>query len=153
MKPFLLIDRDFDHVRATSAIGNLTMYVSYTKRMVDFLMLLTNSDWWTWKAGSRLNFWRWPEVWRIEARDGARGLHHSPRPPPRLRWPKLTAGEKWMQDIDAAKLEKLIRRGYLETGRVRYIRQSHSSSWYTVRYCNLEYTYSTRSTVQYSSDI
>jgi hypothetical protein len=35
-----------------------------------------------------------------------------------LRWPKLTAGEKWMHDLDAAKLEKLIRRGYLETGRV-----------------------------------
>jgi hypothetical protein len=86
--------------------------------MVDCITRLTNSDWWTWKAGSRLHFWRWPEVWRIEARDGAKGFHHSPRPDPRLHWPTLAAGEKWMQDLDAAKLEKLVRRGYLETGRV-----------------------------------
>jgi hypothetical protein len=35
-----------------------------------------------------------------------------------LHWPKLAAGEKWMQDLDADKLAKLIRRGYLKTGRV-----------------------------------
>jgi hypothetical protein len=72
-------------------------------------------DWACWQP---TQFWRWPEVWKIEARDGAQGLHHSPRPQPLLHWPRLATGEKWMQDLDTAKLEKLIRRGYLETGRV-----------------------------------
>jgi hypothetical protein len=33
-----------------------------------------HSSWWEWLYGIRLLFWRWPSIWREEARDGAKAF-------------------------------------------------------------------------------
>ncbi len=61
--------------------------------IVDCISQCSLSTWWEWSYGSRLTFWRWPEVWCREARDRAPGFHTAtltpkhkfPRgPPPRM---------------------------------------------------------------------
>ena len=56
--------------------------------IVDFITRAANSSWWDWSDGSRLFFWQWPEVWHLEARDGAKS-YRSGEPPPRLHFPRL----------------------------------------------------------------
>jgi hypothetical protein len=44
------------------------------KDQVDIRECITrasNSNWWEWKDGSRLFFWRWYVLWKDEARNGA----------------------------------------------------------------------------------
>jgi hypothetical protein len=36
----------------------------------DALDWAMKASWWSWDAGSALFFWRWPEAFRKEARDG-----------------------------------------------------------------------------------
>ena len=88
------------------------------RALADALERLAWSTWWTWDDGSRLHFWRWPEVWRCEARDGALPYHTS-YPPPRLRFPPIPADEPWMVEKDLDKLRKLLLKRYLVPGLVR----------------------------------
>lgn len=39
--------------------------------IADCVTRAARSTWWAWADGSRLHFWRWPAIWRKEARDGA----------------------------------------------------------------------------------
>jgi hypothetical protein len=85
----------------------------------DCLLRAKRSSWWEWNDGSRLFFWRWPQCWRLEARDGARAFHH--------HWPKrrpmarvVNVESQWMKDSHDEKIEKLINR--------RYIRQISDTS-------------------------
>jgi hypothetical protein len=73
------------------------------------------SDWWNWDNGSRLLFWRWPPLWRGEARDGAPGFHYK-TPRPQLRFGQVPIQEEWIIDKDREKLEKLLRRKYIDVG-------------------------------------
>lgn len=86
----------------------------------DCLRRLANSSWFDWLDGSRTHFWRWPERWLVEARDGAVPwvFEHPPR---RLVWPTVRPAHEWMEDMEADKLAKLIRRRYIETGYVRVV--------------------------------
>jgi hypothetical protein len=79
---------------------------------------LANSDWWDWADGSRLLFWRWPLVWRIEARDGSPGLHLG-NPAPRLHYAQPPIGDAGIAQLDEDKLEKLLRRRYIANGPCR----------------------------------
>jgi hypothetical protein len=56
--------------------------------------------------------------WRIEARDGAMGLHTG-RPLARLHYPPGPALSPQIELLDSEKLEKLVRRRYLEPGPCR----------------------------------
>ena len=85
---------------------------------MDCLTRCLNSTWWSWDHGSRLFFWRWPQVWREEARDGAMGFHTS-FPRPRLHFPQVPIQEQWIKEKDMEKLEKLLRRGYIHPGACR----------------------------------
>jgi hypothetical protein len=76
-----------------------------------------NSTWWEWTDGSRLLFWRWPENWQVEARDGAKGLHTG-TPEPQLRHPQVPMAAD-VAAKDAEKLEKLLRRRYIICGPCR----------------------------------
>jgi hypothetical protein len=47
----------------------------------DCIWRAVQADWWEWKAGSRLLFWRWPEVHQHAARDGYQQFLISQPPP------------------------------------------------------------------------
>lgn len=99
------------------------VYESPTERDRDREALLEciercqNSTWWDWSDGSRLHFWRWPQVWRREARDGARAFHLKELSP-RLTFPQVPIDDAWTQDKISEKLLKLVRRRYLTPGPV-----------------------------------
>ena len=82
----------------------------------DCLGRLANSNWFEWLDGSRTHFWRWPERWLLEARDGSKPWVTS-RAPRRHIWPQFPQ-EEWMEDVEVEKLAKLINRRYIERGRV-----------------------------------
>jgi hypothetical protein len=88
--------------------------------LADCITRAANSTWWEWSDGSRLFFWRWPEVWRLEARDGARS-YRTGEPPPRLQFPTVPVEEPWIIEKDNDKLRKLIARRYIVPGHVRTV--------------------------------
>ena len=90
-----------------------------TEGIRDCLTRLANSTWFEWTDGSRTHFWRWPERWLLEARDGATACVVE-RPPRRLHWPPLPQ-EEWMEDLDVEKIAKLISRRYIEAGPVKVV--------------------------------
>jgi hypothetical protein len=80
------------------------------KDQVDIRECITraaNSNWWEWKDGSRLFFWRWPVLWQDEARNGAK-IFHNGFPQPCLDFRSPPIKEEWIRQLDMAKLEKLI---------------------------------------------
>jgi hypothetical protein len=81
----------------------------------DCVQRCAESTWWEWSDGSRLIFWRWPESWRNEARDGAKGLHTG-TPEPRLHYPQVAMDDANIARLDGEKLEKLLRRRYITCG-------------------------------------
>lgn len=95
-------------------------FVHNRAAIMDCLERALWSSWWEWTDGSRLAFWRWPPVWRVEARDGAYPMHlHQPRR--RLHFPPVRVAEEWMQEMDNDKMRKLIRRRYIATGAVNLV--------------------------------
>lgn len=86
--------------------------------ILDCLLCCGQSNWWNWNEGSRLLFWRWPEIWFDEARDGAAGFH-TKQPRPRLTFPEVPIKEEWIVQKDKEKLEKLLRRRYIVPGYCR----------------------------------
>jgi hypothetical protein len=88
--------------------------------IADCITRTANSTWWEWSDGSRLFFWRWPEAWHQEARDGARSYCVG-EPPPRLQFPKVPVEEPWILEKDNEKLRKLIVRHYIVPGQVRTV--------------------------------
>jgi hypothetical protein len=88
--------------------------------VADCISRAANSTWWEWADGSRLFFWRWPEMWRLEARDGARS-YRTGEPTACRRFPKVTVNEPWVIEKDNEKLRKLIARRYIVPGRVHTV--------------------------------
>jgi hypothetical protein len=82
----------------------------------DRLMRSRRSTWWEWIDDSRLYFWRWPECWREETRDGAKPFHVS-WPPRRPVARKIQPETAWHQDKVDEKIGKLIERRYLRKPR------------------------------------
>jgi hypothetical protein len=78
----------------------------------DCLTRARRSTWFVWDDRSRLFFWRWPECWREEARDGAR-FYHTSWPPRKPTARKIQAVTEVQQDMLDAKIEKLIARRYI----------------------------------------
>jgi hypothetical protein len=76
------------------------------------------SSWWEWLDGSRLCIWRWPSIWREEARDGDKSFHKY-FPPPCLKARSPPIKEQWIRDLDMVKLQALIKKRYLEPGKGR----------------------------------
>jgi hypothetical protein len=87
-------------------------YTANQAALCDCIRRCAHSSWWEWTDGSRLLFWRWPQAWRREARDGARG-YHTVCPKSRLKYPQVPIKEQWIVDKDLEKLEKLLRRRYI----------------------------------------
>jgi hypothetical protein len=58
-------------IRAQGVVGGNEQLSRNRDAIVDCITRAANSTWWDWSDGSRLFFWRWPEAWRIEVRDGA----------------------------------------------------------------------------------
>ena len=87
--------------------------------LIDCLERLGKSSWFEWLDGSRMHFWKWPECWMKEARDGARSWQFE-KAHRRLGWPSMPQ-EDWMEAVEAEKLTKLIKRQYLEEGDVEVV--------------------------------
>ena len=63
--------------------------------IADCITRAVNSTWWDWSDGSRLFFWRWPDPWRLEARDGAKSYRMA-EPPHRRHFPRVPVVEPWI---------------------------------------------------------
>ena len=74
------------------------------------------STFWDWDGGSSLFFWRWPETFSQEARDGTPIFVTGELPRYRVsqRWPK----DKSMRDKMESKWKKIITREYVKPGPV-----------------------------------
>ena len=88
--------------------------------IVDCVTRAANSTWWEWSDGSRLFFWRWPALWRLEARDGTKS-YRTTDPPPRRHFPRVPVTEPWIIEKDTEKLRKLIIQRYILPGTVRTV--------------------------------
>ena len=83
----------------------------------DALERLNRSDWWSWKDGSTLMFWRWPERYRYSVRDGNKLFIR------RRYLPHYFAKQRWPIDSnhrDKCK-EKIVdvrRKRYVQEGKV-----------------------------------
>jgi hypothetical protein len=74
------------------------------------------SDWWEWKGGLALFFWRWPTHCMNEIWDGL-----PPRfigPPPSYRRSQRVPADKETVEKIRTKLEKVCWRGYISKGAV-----------------------------------
>jgi hypothetical protein len=80
---------------------------------VDAISRVSDSDWWTWKKGSALLFWRWPEgAQRSFARDGMPIWIKSKLP--RFQGPARPPDPE-KKHLILAKLKKILDRGYVVT--------------------------------------
>jgi hypothetical protein len=80
---------------------------------VDAISRVSDSDWWTWKNGSALLFWRWPEgEQRQSARDGMPIWIKSKLP--RFQGPARPP-DPAKKHLILAKLKKILDRGYVVT--------------------------------------
>jgi hypothetical protein len=80
---------------------------------VDAISRVSDSDWWTWKRGSALLFWRWPEgEQRTSARDGMPIWIRSRLP--RFVGPARPPDPE-KKHLILAKLKKILDRGYVVT--------------------------------------
>jgi hypothetical protein len=82
------------------------------KAISDCLRRARNSTWFEWDDGSRLFWWRWPEEFRMEARDGSEAYMFKV-PAKTRREPRKPDMEKWMSDLQDDKLRKFLRRRYM----------------------------------------
>lgn len=57
-----------DRLRRCDASENIQ---ANREAIIDCLLRCAALTWWNWDHGSRLFFWRWPPIWRYEARDGS----------------------------------------------------------------------------------
>jgi len=69
------------------------------------------STWFEWKDGSRLFFWRWPEEFMEDARDG--GDPFMVKRPKRRRFARKADMEAWVQAMQNDKVKKYVRRRYI----------------------------------------
>ena len=84
----------------------------------DCLTYTGKSTWWEWKAGSRLLFWRWPEHFTKEARDGIKVCWRShQRPGNRRLQPFIT--DKDTKARMKEKISDVREKGYIKSGRVK----------------------------------
>jgi hypothetical protein len=82
----------------------------------DALSRAMNITWWSWESGSALFFWRWPKDFQLEAQHGTPIRISGALPcncsPQSVEWD--SAMRKKME----AKLETVLSRGYISSGRV-----------------------------------
>ena len=82
----------------------------------DALVRALGGDWWDWTEGSRLFFWRWPDIFQEEARDGSKVYVLGPLP---SSWGKQRFPDDPIKRSQLiGKIKKVIRRGYVEDGLV-----------------------------------
>jgi hypothetical protein len=84
---------------------------------LQILNQVMRSDWWEWKGGSSLFFWRWNgAAQRVASRDGISVYVAAPLPTQRRQKPQaMDAARKLMV---AEKIDGMMGRGYLEVGHV-----------------------------------
>jgi hypothetical protein len=82
--------------------GRVT-YSQNVEPLRDALERAIQANWWQIIDGSRLLFWRWPQYWRREARDGAIAFHKS-YPPPCLKASSTPIKEEWIRALDEEKI-------------------------------------------------
>jgi hypothetical protein len=75
-----------------------------------------DTTWWNWDSGSALFFWRWPEEFRLEARDGT-PIRISGELP-QNRHPQSIERVQFMHDKMMLKIENVRAKGYIAPGRV-----------------------------------
>ena len=87
------------------------------KAGVDCMHYVMNSNWWEWKMGSRLLFWRWPFTFRVMARDGIPVCWLSnKRPKNKTLQPKIE--DEDVKNQMKEKIEAVRRKGYIKKGHV-----------------------------------
>jgi hypothetical protein len=99
-------------IQIQQKLKNLDEIKKDVDAVADCLVRARRSTWCEWNDGSRLFFWRWPECWREEARDGAR-FYHTSWPPQKPIARKIKADTEYQQDLLDAKIEKIITRRYV----------------------------------------
>jgi len=82
----------------------------------DSLQRASLANWWEWRDGSSLFFWRWPAYARSLVLDGHKPWFSSA--PPRYRVPQRSEGDEDTKQRIRAKLEVLLDRQYIVEGRV-----------------------------------
>jgi hypothetical protein len=82
----------------------------------DCLHRVAMADWWEWKDGSALFFWRWPRYARSLALLGHKPWFSSP--PPRYKVPQRQESNETIRAQVKAKLETPLNRRYITPGRV-----------------------------------
>ena len=82
----------------------------------DCILKSTLADWWEWRGGSSLFFWRWPLEVRNIARDGHPIWVQDTLP--RYRRPQRKEQDPTLCDQIRLKLENVISKGYIGKGEV-----------------------------------
>ncbi len=83
----------------------------------DCVSRCSGADWWEWKAGSTLFFWRWPLVLQEAARDGFQVWWVKPQPGNKR--PQLGEPDPLIRAKVAEKLTNIQSKRYISLGEVR----------------------------------
>ena len=82
----------------------------------DCLLRACSADWWEWKLGSTLFFWRWPKEMRVPARDGYPVWWLTS--PPNNKRPQPPERDPVIRDKVSEKLRTVRSKGYIVPGKV-----------------------------------
>lgn len=89
----------------------------------DVIRRVCDADWWYWKGGSTLFFWRWPSEFQNAARDGATIRVRSPLPSNRTKQRK-EKDEEACKKVEK-KLRKVVDVRYMDAGKVTSLTDYH----------------------------
>jgi len=82
----------------------------------DCIRKAANADWWEWRGGSSLMFWRWPLEFRDHARDGHPIWVQAELPC--YKRPQRPEPDPLVRQQTRAKLENVLLKGYVQQGTV-----------------------------------
>jgi hypothetical protein len=109
----LYLDTTYGRHRTEPKEGNLARDLEQGR---DCLDKAGAADWWEWKGGSTLFFWRWAPEFQAFARDGQPLWLHSPHP--QYKQPQRKEVDPSVYSLIKEKLQNVANKGYIGPGTV-----------------------------------
>ncbi len=99
------------HLRATSGPGGELQLRLHREAMHEIMKQAADNDWFEYLAGLQLHYFRFPECYCLQARNGVIVFFKDEGPTQIRQQPRLSGPDK--QDVLNLKISKFIKKGYI----------------------------------------